>query len=336
MRDAAVSFMASEQLLFQLTDAISNHVPHIDLSKIRIAFSKVISKYTVQKIEENITSSDLEEKISLYLATKKLDGLSPVTIKTYRIELRVFSQHISKKVSDISTVDIRAYLSKFPYLKNSSLGTKISILKSFFGWLASEDVIVKNPMTKIKTPKEGKRLPQALSYEELEITRESCKTLRQRALVELAYASGCRVSELMNLNRKDINWNEMTIRVIGKGDKERIVPISFRAIFHLKKYLKSRDDIIPAIFITEKRPYRRLSKRGIQREIAKIGKNAGFSKNLHPHVFRHTLATMLLNNGAELAFVQALLGHTDPKTTQRYANISTVHIIEQYRKCHTQ
>lgn len=324
-----------EQILDQLVSVVAEVSPEINLMAVKAKIAGVLSMYDIRPSRIVAGHPDVAQKMKMYLSAKKIEGLSPLTLKSYRIELNIFSKYIQKPVGEITTGDIRTYLAQFDYLKLSSLSTKLSVLKSFFGWLAGEEIITRSPTIKIKSPKEGKRLPKALSPEELEITRESCQTLRQRALVELAYASGCRLSELANLDKKNIDWNNMTVRVIGKGDKERIVPISFKAVYHLKKYLKTRCDILPAIFITERQPYRRMSNRAIQREVAQIGRYAGLSKSLHPHVFRHTLATFLLNNGAELAFVQQLLGHTDPKTTQRYARISMTHILEQYRKCQT-
>lgn len=325
-----------EQVLNEILYTVTDICPQINVMQARMKIAGILSMYEIKPSNFVPGHPDIKQKIKSYLAAKKLEGLSPLTISGYKIELRIFAKYIQKPVSSITTSDIRAYLGQFDYLKLSSLSTKLSTLKSFFGWLTDEEVILKNPTRKLKTPKESKRLPDALTLEELEIARESCKTLRQKAFVELAYASGCRLSELVSLDRSNIDWNRSVIRVIGKGDKERIVPISHRAIFHLKKYLKSREDLLPAIFITEKRPYRRLSDRAVQREVSIVGKNAGFAKNLHPHVFRHTLAMNLLNNGAELSVVQQILGHSTPNTTQIYAKATMRYVQEQYLQHHIQ
>lgn len=124
----------------------------------------------------------------------------------------------------------------------------------------------------------------------------------------------------------------MSTNVIGKGNKEREVYLSFKALYHLKKYLKTRDDDCEALMITERKPYRRLSKRGIQFEIRKIAKNAGLEKRVSPHTLRHTFATLTLNNGAELVAIQELLGHSSPETTLRYARITEERKREQHKK----
>lgn len=198
--------------------------------------------------------------------------------------------------------------------------------------MAGEEIISRDPASKLKPPKTEKRLPKALTIEELELLRESCQTVRQRAFIEILYATGCRLSEIHQLNRKDINVQSMSTNVIGKGNKEREVYLSYKAMYHLKKYLNSRTDDSEALMVSERQPYGRLSKRGIQREIKQIAKNAGLESKVSPHVLRHTFATLTLNNGAELVAVQELLGHSSPDTTLRYAKITEERKRDQHKK----
>ena len=291
-----------------------------------------MSKYHVKYVEHDETHPDLYEKIELYLSAKKLEGASENTLYNYRLTLRDFAKKVKKKVENITSVDIRVYLSNFENNKKSTLGTKLTILRSFFGWLHDEDIIQNNPTRKIKQPKLEKRLPNALTIEELEMIREGCKTQRQRALVEVLYVTGCRLSEIHNMNISDINVQTMSALVIGKGDKQREVYFSFKAMYHLNKYLDTRNDNCEALFVTERRPYRRLSRRGIQREIEKIAANVGLEHKVSPHTLRRTFATLTLNNGAELAAVQELLGHSSPETTLRYARITEERKREQHKK----
>jgi len=152
--------------------------------------------------------------------------------------------------------------------------------------------------------------------------REACETPRERALIEVLYATGGRLSEIQKMGREDIDYQAMSVLVVGKGNKERPVYFSFKAMYHLKKYLKLRTDSVSALFVTVRKPYRRLSDRGIQREIKNIAQRSEVVKNVHPHIFRHTFATLMLNNGADLVAVQGLLGHVDPATTQIYATMT--------------
>jgi integrase/recombinase XerD len=323
---------AGEQMLSEITTMIYELAPTINVEQIKSKLSLIFSKYHVTKIEQHEVHPDLQEKIELFLSSKKLEGLSQITLDSYKLDLKIFADKVKKKTDEITAADIRVFLAQFNHLKLSSISKKLSVLKSFFGWLASEEIIQRDPTAKLKPPKQEKRLPKALTIEELEMLREACKTTRQRAFIEVLYATGCRLSEVHALNRSDVNYQSLSCRVIGKGNKEREVYFSFKAMYHLRKYLMSRTDNEPALFITERKPYRRLSKRGIQREIAKIAVNAGLEKKVSPHTLRHTFATLTLNNGAELAAVQALLGHEDPATTQIYAQLSDEKKREQHRK----
>jgi integrase/recombinase XerD len=333
MLSNTLNVVANELLLTQLINEITQVCREINVLELRTRFSNVLSLYEIKPIGSAPQfQSDLEDKIALFLASKQLEGLSKVTLDGYKIELRLFAKHIQKPIEQITTADIRAYLGQFPHLKLSSLTRRLSVLKSFFGWLTSEEIIQRDPTRKIKPPKTEKSLPKALTVEELEMLREACQTPRERALIEIFYATGCRLSEIHQLNRQDINWQTQSARVIGKGAKEREVFFSFRALFHLRKYLANRNDACSALFVTERKPYRRLSRRAIQREIKLIAQRAGIKKNVHPHTMRHTFATLTLNNGADLATIQALLGHANPATTQIYAQVSDERKREQYKR----
>lgn len=324
--------LANEQLLSELSVYICSIFTVPNLDEMRNKVSEILSKYHVTKPSEQEVHPDLADKIQLFISSKKLEGLSSNTLKDYQLELKKFSDVVKKRTEDIRPADIRLYLGGFPHLKMSSLSRKLSVLKSFFSWLTFEELIQRDPTTKLKQPKKEKRNPKALSIEELELLRESCRTVRQRAFLEVLYATGCRLSEVHDLNIKDINFQNMSCTVFGKGSKERIVYFSFKALFHLKKYLKSRNDNCEALFITERKPSRRLGKRAMQREISTIAKHAGIDKKVSPHTMRHTFATLTLNNGAELVAVQNMLGHSNPATTQIYAQLTEEKKHEQHRK----
>jgi integrase/recombinase XerD len=325
---------AGEQLISELVFSIAEETTnYINAEKMKSIISRVITKYNVTKAEIMEGKTDIADKIDLYIAAKRLDGLSLLTLDGYRLELNIFANKINKNVHEISAADIRVYLSELPStLKMSTVGQKLTILKSFFVWLTGEEILQRDPTKKLKAPKVEKRLPKALSIEELEILRESCKTVRQRAFIEVMYATGCRLSEIHDLNISDIDFTKMSTNVIGKGNKEREVYFSWKAKFHLQKYLRSRNDDCPALMVTERKPYRRLGKRGIQREIGKIAAVAGLDHKVSPHVLRHTFATLTLNNGAKLEAVQELLGHSSPETTLRYAQITEERKREQHKK----
>ena len=323
-----------DEFIIKTIGKITLEFPEIDQRKLRNILEESLHNFQVTSEEKSLVASDVEGKIALYLATKKLDGLSINTLKSYKLHLLRFSCYIHKPVSTINTMDIRIYLARVTQgLKPSTLATEVSILKSFFGWLLDEEFIMRDPTKKIKQPKVEKRLRKSLSVEELEILKESCKTLRERALIEIFYATGCRLDEIEKLNRDDISWQDLSIHVIGKGNKERIVYISPKAKIHIKKYLMSRTDDCEALFVTTRQPIRRLGRRSIEKEFNKIGKRCGFKKRIFPHLIRHTTATLLLNNGADIVTVQKILGHSSPATTESiYAEATNEHIKEEYKK----
>ena len=230
-------------------------------------------------------------------------------------------------------MDIRRYLAWYTKkgVKNSTLATIISALKSFFGWLENEEYISKSPMRKIKNIKVEKRVRKALNREELEMLRDACRTLREKALVEFFYSTGCRLDEAQKLNIADVDWSNGKVMVIGKGDKERPVYLNARAILHLRKYLASRNDSNHSLFVSERQPHDRLGRRAIERTFSTLGKRAGINKPVYPHLLRHTTASTMLQNGATMEEVQHYLGHDSPVTTQIYAEMDTQSISKSLK-----
>jgi integrase/recombinase XerD len=304
------------------------------MNALAVRLEEVLCNYEIQRKSDLKLAQDIPEKIGMYLAAKRLEGLSAKTLKGYKSELLIFSCFCQKATVLVTTADIRSYLATFNEAKMSTVGNKLSMLKSFFGWMVKEEIILRDPTGKVKLPKIPKRLPKSLTIEELEMVRESCQTLRQRALLEVFYSTGCRLSEIANMNLDDINLQSMSARVIGKGNKERVVYFSVKALHHLNKYLNSRSDDCEAVFVTERKPYRSMGIRAIQREIDAIEKASKINKNLHPHVMRHTFATLSMDAGIELADLQHLMGHSDPATTLVYASVSEERKQQAFKKYH--
>lgn len=307
----------------------------MDQQEVRRIVEEVLYDYDLFPVQRAlVVQNNMNDRILLYLASKKIDGLSQNTLENYSRHLNKFAMSMRKNVEDITTMDVRMYLSAYAKtgVKNSTIGTETDILRAFFKWLEDEEYINKSPLRKIKPIKVEKRLRKALTNEEMEILREGCKTYRERAMLEFFYSTGCRLEEVEQLNKSDIDWQQLQLRVIGKGNKKRVVYINAKAKVHLQKYLMTRLDDCEALFITERSPISRLGRRSIERDFKKIGKASGLKKNVYPHLIRHTMATHLLNSGADLVTVQALLGHEDASTTQIYAQISNINIEHEYRK----
>lgn len=310
--------------------------PDVDATKLSIWLEEIVSNYEIQRKTVTEIEKDLAEKIDLFISSKRLEGLSEISLDGYLIELKMFERHFQKAVVQITTSDIRKYLASNPKWKMTTVDTKLSVLKTFFGWLVSEEIILRNPAVKINPPKKEKRLPKGLTVEELEMIREACETLRERALIEVFYSTGCRLSELSNMKITDVNTQNMSMKVIGKGNKERVVYLSFKALYHLRKYLNSRTDNCESLFITLRKPYKGVGNRAIQREIDKIESRVSISKKLTPHVMRHTFAQLSMDAGIELADLQHLMGHSNPSTTLVYSNVSEERKQQAFKKYHVQ
>lgn len=334
-----ISIYKEEAIIKVLSRVMIEH-PDIDQNRLRTTLELILNDYDLKPVERALTvSANIRDRLILYIASKKLDGLSILTLKGYAQHLKRFSIFMPKNVEDITAMDIRLYLSEFSRgrdIKTSTIQTEISILRSFFSWLENQDYVLKSPMRKINQVKSEKRIVKSLTVEEFESLREACLSLRERALVETFYATGSRLSEISGMNKDDINWQNMSAQVIGKGNKERIVYFSYKAFYHLKKYLNNRTDNCESLFVTERKPYTRLGNRSIQRSFKIIAARTNLKKNIHPHIMRHTFATLALDNGANLADIQALLGHEDPATTQIYATVTEQRKQEAYRKHHAQ
>lgn len=325
-----------EEVIIKILGKATLECPELDQLKLRGVLQEVLYDYSVGQQETALALiNDIQDKIVMYLATKKLDGRSDKTIYNYKLILVKFSNYMRKNIDEITVMDMRMYLAtiaKESNMKNTTLSTVISTFKSFFGWLENEEYIKKNPMKKINQPKTEKRLRKALSEEELEVLRQNCTSLREKALLEFLFASGCRLSEVSNIKVEDINWSERSLKVVGKGNKERQVYFTVKAKLYLRQYLKSRQGESPYLFIGLRKPFGKLGGRAIEKEIAKIADRAGFDKAVFPHLLRHTFATEALNSGVNITAVQRLLGHESVDTTMVYAELNEDSLKQEYKK----
>jgi site-specific recombinase XerD len=215
------------------------------------------------------------------------------------------------------------YRKQHDQLKAVSINNIRMYLMSFFKWCHIEDYIDKNPMDRIGVVKTEKKVIETLSDEECEMIRCACDNERDLAIVDLLSSSGMRVSELIGLNRQDIDFEKGEVIVFGKGSKERVCFITGKAKVHLKWYISQRTDNNPALFVTAKKPYTRLTKNGVEYILKNIASKTNIPKlRLYPHKYRSTLATNMLNKGASAEQIQHILGHSSIDTTiSVYANM---------------
>lgn len=298
------------------------------------AVTAILKDYIIIKDSDD-QRSDLNRRIKYYLGAKRIDGLSERTLKNYKYNLEMFAERMNKSAAKITTDDIRGYigyLAESRHLAETSLQTHINTLRAFFGWLHTEEKIKKNPMSKIKSLKLDKKgARQALSVEELERLRDACKGYREKALVEFLVSTGCRLSEVAQLRAADLDLVGRTVKVTGKGDKDRVVYFSVRARLMIQEYFVARKGG-DGLFCSSKSPYEPLKPRAIQRLIRAVSERAGLDRRVHPHLLRHTFATHALNSGMDVTVIQRLLGHEDVSTTQIYAELNDETVKHQYNK----
>lgn len=314
----------TSRILQELEILTNVTLPEADSVKMKYKYEEIVSNYDITRKTPLSLENDFNDKLDLYLSAKKLEGLSQLTLNGYRMDLEKFGEFVNKPAVMITTPDVRAYLTSFETNKASTINKKLSVIKTFMAWMVDEEMLLKNVTNKIKPIRQPKRLPKSLTETELETLRDSCERPRERALVEVLYSTGCRVSELINMKVDDVNWSSGALSVIGKGDKERVVYLNDRAKYYLKIYLdyrKLEDDDCEFLFTTVRRPYRKMSPSTIQDELNRIGERGGL-EGVHPHRLRHTMATLSMNKGIQLGDLQQLLGHSNPSTTLVYTEVS--------------
>ena len=266
-------------------------------------------------------------------------GLSANTILAYRSDLYSLSDFLAdnsiETYSDIQRIHLNLYIKSLYDKKYTprSITREIASIKGFFKWLSINEYITHNPALAIEQPRLPKRLPKVLSMKEItELLQMNMSTL-DTAVLELLYAAGLRVSELSDILLNNVDLNSKYIRCIGKGSKERIVPIGVKAVSAIKNYLKDREYVekkynTSSKFLFIKENGKKLTRQDVYVFINSIGKN--INKDISPHTIRHSFATHLLENGADLRVVQELLGHSDVSTTQLYTHISKKRLKEIY------
>lgn len=275
------------------------------------------------------------EIISQYLEYLELEkGLSQNTIDAYRRDLYDFASGVDN-LSDVSRNTINFYIRnlKESKLAPTSITRKIASIRGFFKWTVSMNILEKNPASTIEQPKIPQRLPKVISIKEIEEILHSNLSSIQFVIIELLYSCGLRVSELVNLKLNDIDINSKYVRCFGKGSKERIIPLGKKAIEALTKYIPEREFYLKKYNLATKKLLvlengRIANRQDIYTFIHERGKL--IHKNISPHTLRHSFATHLLENGADLRIVQELLGHSDVSTTQLYTHISKKRLKEVY------
>lgn len=329
----------NEELTIKLIGRLTLEYKQLEVNlqeqlKIKRLIEETIYGYEVTSKETALVTSDLESKINYFIATKKLEGLSPATLKTYNYSLRKLQKYFNKPVSTIATADIKMFMYAETETKGpAGMNTFMTPIRLFFAWLQNEEFIVKNPCASIKPVKEPKHMRNPLTEEEVELLRDSITDIRDKAIFEFFLSTGCRNSEVGNVKINEIDFTNKTLKVIGKGNKERRVYFTERCKRALLNYINTRKDKDPYLFVSKRFPFGKLNSRGYQVIVSKMKAKAGLERELTPHIFRHTFATNALKSGMRPEVIQEILGHSDVGITLKvYAKLAQEEVEYSYRK----
>lgn len=272
---------------------------------------------------------------------------SDLTVESYRTEIKGYLDFFKEKnikVKDIKNSDIKDYLA---YIKKGetserTLAHNVSVIRTFYKFLLTLKIIERNPTEFLELPKLRKKLPTVLSKEEVEklldIDLTDCYSYRNKAMLELLYSTGLRVSELVNLELSNIDLENCTLKTIGKGNKERIIPISDYALYYVEKYINEyrgsmlKKGVNNYVFINNHGNV--MTRQGFFKIIKKLAAEKNIKTPISPHTLRHSFATHLLDYGADLRSIQEMLGHSNLSTTQIYTHVSSEHLKDNYNSSH--
>lgn len=290
-------------------------------------------------MKEEYVPSEYIDKYLKYLEFER--KLSINTIKSYFNDLKDFDLFFNGNLLKLKYDDLKKYIATLQDKNSRTISHYITVINSFYSFLVNDSIITDNPCSNLASPKLAKKLPNYLTEEEidklLDINLITPYDYRNKAMMELLYATGLRITELCNLKIIDVDINNCIIRVMGKGKKERIVPVTDLALKYLSIYVTEyrniilKDKVSDYLFISNS--LTNISRQGFFKILKKECKRAGIEKNVSPHVLRHSFATHLLKHGADLRIIQELLGHEDISTTQIYAHLVNEKIKKDY-ECH--
>lgn len=321
-----------EYILSEIRDTLFGKIPNEEIPTVIDSISFCLRNYDITEKETSVVVYDNSDSqiISKFFIAKAVEGLCQSSLDYYRVILRAFILQVGKHIKEIVTDDIRVYLAykKINKCSDNTLNNIRRILSSFFTWCTEEGIIERNPILRIKGVRQVKKLKKPLSEDDMENLRAMTKNKRNRAIIEFLFSTGCRVSEMTNVNRADVDWVNGQVDVLGKGRKYRTVYLSARCKIALQEYINSRTDTLEALFLSDyegmcsqikdTKQLSRISKGAVEIMLRNLGKKAGIP-NVHPHRFRRTAATTALKRGMPIEQVQKMLGHESIQTTTIYA-----------------
>ena len=283
---------------------------------------------------ELIAAGGVPEAVKLFIASKAIANASAGTLRQYRYKLINFFDAVRKPFTDVTAADVRLYLYRYKTEHNASdryLENIRITLNSFFTWLVENEHLPRNPCAKVEKIRYSEARRDPLTPFQLELFRWNTENVREKALIDFFFSTGCRVSECADVRLSDIDWTERSVRIRhGKGDKERIVYFNAESELTLRRYLATRDDDTDALFVSLRAPHQPIGTHALENIIKKVAERTGL--HVYPHRLRHTFATSGLHGGMPLHILQQLMGHANPRTTLIYAKQSQDDLQHEHRR----
>ena len=326
-----------ELFVEKIINTVEDFLDNNQRIKLKEILTEICLNYQIERIEQTKKQEILKNNTDIlnkFISSKEIEGCSTRTLNYYKDNIIKILDTINLPIDEITTEILRNYLAD--YKSNSKAGMVTidnirRILSSFFTWLENEDYIIKSPVRRIHKVKTTRKVKETLTDENLEKLRDTCSNVRDLAILELLISTGMRVGEITRLNISDMNFQERSCIVLGKGNSEREVYFSAKSKMYIKKYLEMRTDNNEALFVSLIKPYNRLGISGIEILIRNLGKEANINK-VHPHKFRRTMATMAIDKGMPIEQVQKLLSHIKIDTTMEYAMVNQTNVKNSHRK----
>ena len=323
-----------EIIVNNVIQKMTNILEENQLEQLRFVLDLELSQVDIEKpTTELALPINNQELLKQYIGSMLVEGKQESTIKRYKYIIDKFECYIDKDFTKVTTQDIKYFLAIYKtqrHCSNTTVDGMRLCLNAFFSWLEREEYIYRNPLRKIGRIKKDTQKERELYGYEIELLRQNCNNLRNRALFEFIYSTGCRVSEVCKAEINDINFEKKSCLVHGKGNKDRIVYFNDECMVYLREYLNTRNDNVNYLF-KSLRGDKGLSVDGVERIFTDLGQKANV-KNVHPHRFRVTRITNLINKGMAMQNVQRLVGHSDISTTERYFRTNLADVQHEYFK----
>lgn len=320
---------AKATFLTEVERTLSTVLTVADMSKTMAAIADRLAHYSMEKTDFNVDGPD--DLLEAFIGALSVEGKSNKTINRYRYIIDRLRAAVKVPTREITVYHIRRYLAdeKARGISDRTLEGNRQVYSSYFGWLFREGLIAANPVVNLGTIKFAKKERDIYSEADIERMKFKCRTLRDRAILCFLQSTGCRISEMTQLNKDDVDLNNLECKVLGKGNKERTVFLSQVAAMTLGNYLNTRTDDSEALFTG--RGSARLTPGGVRTMLVKLGKDANVN-HVHPHKFRRTTATTLIRHGMPIQEVAAILGHDKLDTTMKYVVLDKTDVKNSYRK----